>query len=81
MCAFEDEADGLVLSELCFFFSRWNGWKTSRTEEVTSRGSEVGRGSLRVKSGQDQNHNHGRRRRGRKERINPVASVSGERRR
>lgn len=44
MCAFEDEADGLVLSELCFFFSRWNGWKTSRTAEVTGRGSEVGRG-------------------------------------
>lgn len=47
MCAFEDGADGLVLSELLasfphllspFFLSRWTA---ERTEEVTVRVSEV----------------------------------------
>lgn len=47
MCAFEDGADGLVLSELlasipCLFFSRWSRWTSERTEEVTDRGSEAG---------------------------------------
>lgn len=46
MCAFKDEADGLVLSELRLrlSFPRWNGWRTEWTEEVTDCGSEVGRG-------------------------------------
>lgn len=53
MCAFEDEADGLVLSELPFLFSlspgragrRLNGLKG-----VTSRASKVERGKNRYSS-------------------------------